>query len=76
MKRLPNVREVMHAVRTTVDQSQLEKKAAALPEAHMTVDVAQALVKVAREIRDGSFSPVTYNEVMGFGSQIKEAFLK
>jgi len=74
MKRLPNVREVMRAVRTTVDRSQQEKTAAALPEARMTVDIAQGLVKVAREIRDGSFSPVTYNEVMEFGSQIKEAF--
>jgi hypothetical protein len=73
MKRLPNVHEVMNAVRSTVTQSQMEKQAAARPEASMTVDVAQDLMKVAREIRDGSFAPVTYNEVMTFGSQVKEA---
>lgn len=73
MKRLPNVREVMNIVRTTVSNSQMEKEAAARPEAHMTVDIAQDLAKVAREIRDGSFAPVTYNEVMNFASQVKEA---
>lgn len=76
MKRLPNVREVMSAVRSAVSTSQTEKQAAALPEASLSVDVAKDLVKVAREIRDGSFAPVTYNEVMEFGSRVKEAVSK
>jgi len=76
MKRLPNVREVMSAVKSAVEPSRLEKQAAALPEASMSAEVAKDLIKVAREIRDGSFAPVTYNEVMNFGSQVKEAVSK
>ena len=76
MKRLPNVLEIMGTVRSTVDSSQMEKKAAALPEASMSVDTAKGIAKLAREIRDGSFAPVTYNEVMAFGSHLKEAFSK
>ena len=76
MKRLPNVREVMATVRSAVSTSQTEKRAAELPEVSLSTDVAKDLVKVAREIRDGSFAPVTYNEVMEFGSQVKEAVSK
>ncbi|RKY28716.1 MAG: hypothetical protein DRP83_00010 [Planctomycetota bacterium] len=76
MKRLPNVREVMTSVRASVAQVRSEKVAAEAPGANLSVDVAQDLMKVASEIRDGSFAPVTYNEVMKFASLVKEAVQK
>lgn len=76
MKRLPNVREVMNSVRTSVAQVQQEKVAAEEPGADMTIDTARDLKKVASEIRDGSFAPVTYNDVMKFASLVKEAVTK
>lgn len=73
MKRLPNVYEVMRTVEAAVTESQQTKEASANPPRELTVDTAQMLSKLASEIRHGSFAPVTYNDVMNFGAQVKEA---
>lgn len=73
MKRVPNITAVMNAVRETVSSSRMEKQAAALPEVAMSVEVSKDLCKLAAEIRNGNFVSVSYNDVMKFGSLIKEA---
>jgi len=74
MKRVPNVREVMDAVQTAVQTSSQEKLAADIDApSNFVVETSQQLEKLARKIRRGNFAPVTYNDVMEFGSFVKKA---
>lgn len=54
-----------------VNASAQEKRAAA--EVHMTSDVAADMQKLADELSSGIISVTSYNEVMKFGSELKQA---
>jgi hypothetical protein len=63
----------MRTVETAVTKSQQVKEASENPTPELTVDTAQMLSKLATEIKHGRLVPVTYNDVMNFGAQVKEA---
>ena len=71
MRRLPNVREIVAAVQEAVSASTAEKRAAA--EVHMSSDIAADMQKLANEVSSGIISVTSYNEVMKFVSELKQA---